>query len=254
MLEEDLEIRTPDGMSDSVIAAPDRDGRWPGVIMLSDIAGIREANRKMARRLAGAGYTVLMPNLFYRAARAPFFETMPDWTDDRTKARVVQLKAPLTPDALERDASAYVDFLLGHANVAAGPFGVVGYCASGSYTLRFAAARPDAITAAASFHAGGLYTDSPASPHLLLPRITARLYFAHAVNDRGMPAEAIEKLGRALAEWGGTFESETYEGALHSWTVPDSPVYNQAQADRAFVKLTELLASTLKQPQASKHA
>jgi carboxymethylenebutenolidase len=254
MVEDDLEIRTSDGTSDSVIVAPERDGQWPGVIMLSDIAGIRPAFREMARRLAGVGYTVLMPNLFYRTARAPIFETMPDWNDERTRSRVAGLRTPLTPEAIERDASASVDFLTAHANVSPGPLGVVGYCATGSFAMRFGAARPDAIAAAASFHGGGLFTDAPTSPHLLLPRIKARLYFAHAVKDRSMPAEAIEKFERALAAWGGTFESETYEGALHSWTVPDSPVYDEALADRAFAKLTELFASTLKQPQVRTHA
>jgi carboxymethylenebutenolidase len=254
MVEDDLEVRTSDGTSDSVIVAPGRDGRWPGVIMLTDIAGIRDSQREMARRLAGAGYTVLMPNLFYRTARAPFFDGMPDWADERTQARVKALRTPMTPEAIERDASAYVDVLSGHEQIAAGPLGVVGYCATGSYAIRFAAARPDAIAAAASFHGGGLFTDAPTSPHLVLPRITARLYFAHAVKDRGMPAEAIDKFERALAAWGGAYESETYEGALHSWTVPDSPVYDKAQADRAFAKLTELFTSTLKQPQARGHA
>lgn len=124
--------------------------------------------------------------------------------------------------------------------------GVVGYCFSGGMALRTAAARPEKIAAAASFHGGRLYTDSMSSPHLALPRVKARLYFGHAVDDRTMPAEAIAKLDQALQEWGGNYESEVYEGAYHSWTVPDSPVYNQPQAERAYGKLKELLASTLK--------
>jgi len=109
-----------------------------------------------------------------------------------------------------------------------------------------AAAQPDKVAAAASFHGGGLYTDSPTSPHLLLPRIRARLYFGHAVKDNSMPEEAIRKFETALAAWGGQYQSETYEGAYHSWTALDSPVYNQPQAERAFGKLTELLAATLR--------
>ena len=104
----------------------------------------------------------------------------------------------------------------------------------------------DKIAAAASFHAGGLVTDAPNSPHLALqPFLNARLYFGHATHDRSMPAEAIEKLNDALGAWGGKYESEVYEGAFHSWTVPDSPVYNQPQAERAFQKLTDLFAETL---------
>jgi carboxymethylenebutenolidase len=117
---------------------------------------------------------------------------------------------------------------------------VVGYCATGSVAMRFAGARVDKIAAAASFHGARLVTDAPTSPHLLLPRIKtrARLYFGHAIEDRGMPKEAIEKLNLALEAWGGQYESEVYEGAYHSWTVPDSSVCNHAQAERAFGKLT----------------
>jgi len=111
--------------------------------------------------------------------------------------------------------------------------------------LRTAAARPDRIKAAASFHGGGLATDAPTSPHLLLPRIEARLYFGHAVEDRGMPPEAIERLDQALAGWGSRWESEIYDGARHGWTVPDSPVFNGPQAERAFARLTGLLAESL---------
>ncbi len=111
--------------------------------------------------------------------------------------------------------------------------------------MRTAAANPDKVAAVASFHGGGLYTEEPTSPHLVLWRIKARLYFGHATKDRSMPPEAIEKFDRALAAWGGKYESEVYEGALHGWTVPDAPVYNQPQANRAFDELTKLYASTL---------
>src|SRR5205085_10361604 len=124
--------------------------------------------------------------------------------------------------------------------------GVVGYFFSGGLALRLAAFRADKILAAASFHGGRLFTDEPSSPHHLLPRIKARLYFGHAVEDRSMPDEAIQKLGQALQAWGGQYESEVYDGAFHSWTMPDSPVYNRAQAERAFHKLTELFSATLK--------
>lgn len=118
------------------------------------------------------------------------------------------------------------------------------YCFSGKMALRAAAVRPGKIAAAASFHGGGLYTDGP-SPHLVLPKIRARLYFGHAINDRSMPQEAIEKLNQALENWGGKFESEVYPGAIHGWTVPDSHAYNPQQAERAFAKLRELFAGTL---------
>ena len=126
--------------------------------------------------------------------------------------------------------------------MAPGPFGVVGFCFSGGMALRTAAARPDKIAAVASFHGGGLYTEAPTSPHLLLPRIKAELYFGHAVEDRSMPDEAIEKFEQALRAWGGTLRERGLRGRHHGWTVPDSPVYNQPQAEKAFEKLTGLLS------------
>lgn len=245
MLELETEIRTGDGTSDSVIYRPDGFRRLPGVLFLTDIGGIRPSQRQMAERLAEAGYTVLMPNVFYRTGRPPMFGFPLKMGEERTTKRLAELSAPLTPEAFERDAAAYADFLAAQDGVAPGPLGVAGYCFSGALALRAAAARPGQIAAAASFHGGRLYTEAPTSPHLLLPRIKARLYFGHAVEDRSMPAEAIEKLNQTLAAWGGRYESEIYEGAHHGWTVPDSPSYNPAQAERAFTKLTELLSQAL---------
>ncbi len=166
--------------------------------------------------------------------------------DERTTKRIAELAAPLTPEAVERDASNYIDFLAARDSVSEGAMGVVGYCATGGMAMRIAAVQPDRIAATASFHGTGLFTDAPTSPHLVLPRIKAGLYFGHAIQDRGMPEEAIANLNRALQTWGGKYKSEVYEGAYHSWTVPDSPVYNQPQAERAFEKLTDLFAKTLK--------
>jgi carboxymethylenebutenolidase len=246
MIEEAVEIRTADGMADGFLYRAEDGSRRPGVIHLTDIGGIRDSQRGMARRLAGAGYTVLMPNVFYRTGRPPVLDFAAGFDSEPAKQRLAELRGPLTPEAVERDAAAYVDFLAAQVSVSPGGIGVVGFCFAGGVALRIAAARPDRVAAAASFHGGGLCTDAPTSPHLLLPRIQARLYFGHATQDRGMPPEAIEKLDQALAAWGGHFESEVYEGARHGWTVPDSPVYNEPQAERAFAKLTELFAQTLR--------
>jgi carboxymethylenebutenolidase len=254
MLEQDVQMPAGDGMTDAVIIAPGREGRWPGVLMLTDIGGIREAPRQMARRLAGGGYTIVMPNLFYRTARPPLFPSKVDFADPRTHARFGELREPLTPEAIDRDAVAYVDFTMRQERVAAGPLAIIGYCASGAIAIRIAAMRPDAIGALASFHGGRLATDAPTSPHLLLPRIKARLYFGHASNDNSMPPAAIDTLQQALAAWGGTYESETYEGAAHGWTVPDHPAYNPTQAERAFGKLTDLLRGTFGQQSSHGHA
>jgi len=242
-----LSIPTPDGVADAIFIHPEGAGPWPGVLYLTDIGGIRPAYHEMAGRLAQEGYLVLMPNVFYRTARPPLLDFKPVIGEERTMKRFAELGSPLTPEAMERDASAYVDAMTAQKAVSQGPLGVVGHCFTGAMALRAAAARPDKIAAAASFHGGGLWTDKPTSPHLVLPRVRkeARLYFGHASNDRSMPAESIEKLNAALKAWGGRYESEVYDGALHGWTTVGSPVYNQVQAEKAFGKMVELFAATV---------
>lgn len=245
MIEEHVEVRTQDGMPEAVLYRHEDGERRPGIVYYTDIGGIRPASLGMAGRLAEKGYTVLVPNVFYRTGRPPLWEFKPTPGDERMMKRVAELGGPLTPEAMERDASSYVDFLALRDFVREGPMAVVGYCFTGAMAMRTAAARSDRIAAAASFHGGKLFTDAPTSPHLVLPRVKAQLYFGHAVQDKTMPQEAIEQLDRALQAWGGRYESEVYEGAYHSWTVPDSPVYNQPHAERAFEKLTSLMAGTL---------
>ncbi|HUL14697.1 MAG TPA: dienelactone hydrolase family protein [Terriglobales bacterium] len=245
IVEERVEIRMLAGVSDAIFFRPDGAGTWPGVIHLTDIGGIRAVQSQMAGRLAAEGYAVLMPNVFFRTARPPVIDNAARASEELRMKRIAELSAGLPPEAMEEDADAYANFLESHKIVSKGAMGVVGYCFAGAMAMRTAAARPGTIVAAASFHGGRLCTDAPTSPHLSLPRINARLYFGHAVNDRSMPQEAIEKLNHALESWGGKYESEIYEGAYHSWTVPDSPVFNQPQAERAFRRLRELLEETL---------
>lgn len=248
MTEQDLQIPMPGGVADAVFFSPSPSTPLPGVLFLPDIGGIREALRGMARRLSAEGYAVLLVNPFYRTSRPPVFDFPRKAGEPRTLQRMAELIAPLTPEAQQQDAAAYIDFLTAQAAVRSGPIGVVGHCFTGALALRAAATRPNQVTAAASFHGGGLYkTGDPASPHLVLPQVAARLYFGHAVNDKSMDTEAIERVEQALAEWGGSYENETYEGASHGWTVPDNPAFNSEQADRAFRKLTELFAATLRQ-------
>jgi carboxymethylenebutenolidase len=246
MIEQAIEIRTADGTSDGFLYREEDGRRRPAVIHLTDIGGIRPDHRNMARRLAEKGYSVLLPNVFYRTGRPPMFDFTPTMGEARTMKRFAELAGPVTPEAMDRDGGAYVDFLAQQACVSQGAMGVVGYCFTGAMAMRTAAARPDKIAAAASFHGGGLFTDAPGSPHHALPRIKAQLYFGHATNDQSMPAEAIRKLGLALDAWRGKYQSEVYEGAAHGWTVPGGPVYHRQQAERAFEKLTELFASALK--------
>jgi carboxymethylenebutenolidase len=248
MAEREIEIPMQEGSSDSVFYCPEGDGKWPGVLFLTDIGGIRAANRESAARLSKQGYAVLMPNIFYRTGRAPLQPSLRTLDAEAMKKRMAELSTPLTPEAMERAASTYIDFLASQNCTRQGVIGAVGHCFSGKMAMYAAAARPDKIIAVASFHGGGLYTDAPTSPHLVLPRIKARLYFGHATNDRSMTEEAIAKLDQALERWGGKYESQTYKDAYHSWTASDSPVYNQPQAERAFQKLLELFDQTLRQP------
>lgn len=246
MSEETIEIRTADGLADGYVHRPSAGGSAPGVMLLTDIGGLRPASLQLSARLAEQGFVVLTPNVFYRTGKPPLFDFIPNFADARTQKRFAELAGPITPDAIERDGGAFLDFLAALPGVRPGQFGVAGYCFTGGYALKVAASQSNRVAAAASFHGGRLYTDSETSPHRALPRIKARLYFGHATKDGSMPQEAIDKLEEALAAWGGKFESEVYEGAYHGWTMPNGPAYNPEQAERAFQKLTELFAQTLK--------
>jgi carboxymethylenebutenolidase len=245
LIEQSVLVSTPDGAAESTLFVPDLGKRHPGVLYFVDIAGVRPANLSMARRVAEQGYAVLVPNLFYRTSKLPVFDFPLKFGEERTTKRLAELSTPLTPDAMERDASAYVNFLASRDGVGPGPMGVVGFCFSGSMAMRAAAARPDRIAAVASFHGGRLFADQPTSPHRELPRIEARLYFGHAFDDKSMPAESIAKFEEALKAWGGRYESEAYKGALHGWTVPGGHAYDHPQAERAFERLTQLFRETL---------
>jgi carboxymethylenebutenolidase len=246
MSEETIEIPTADGTADAYVHRPSAGGTAPGVLMLTDVGGLRPASLELSKRVAEVGFVVLTPNVFYRTAKPPLFTFTPNFAEERTQKRFAELVGPLTPDAIERDGGAFLDFLAALPGVKPGKFGLAGYCYTGGYALRVAATQPDRVAATASFHGGGLCTDAETSPHLLLPRIKSRLYFGHAIKDRSMPQAAIDKLGQALAAWGGKFESEVYEGAYHGWTMPGHQAHNPAQADRAFTKVTELFAQTLR--------
>jgi carboxymethylenebutenolidase len=247
MVERYLEIRTPDGTADVLLVRPVSPDPLPAVINLTDGLGFRPAFAHQSKRIAEHGYVVLTPNIFYRTAKPPVFDHEPDFASERTKERFKELRTPLTPDAMARDGSTYVDFLAAQPFVSTSPMAVIGFCYAGQFALRVAAARPDRIRAAASFHGGGLFTDTAESPHLLLPRVKARLYFGHATNDQSMPASAIAKLESALEAWGGTYQSETY-GARHGWMIPGREVYDPANSERGFAKLMELLDDTLRSP------
>ncbi len=246
MPEQHIHIDMPQGKADAYLFTPENNEAGltlPGIIDYPDIGGVRETSREMSQRVANEGYLVLSPNVFYRFGPPPVFADVPwDFTNPRTLKRFADLTTPLVGEAFAADARAYVDTL--DANGAApGPIGVVGHCFTGGLALRTAAAVPDRIAVAVSFHGGGLYKkDDPNSPHRDIPKIKASLYFGHAKDDGSMPAEAIKSLEEELANWGGQYESKVYN-AGHGWTVTDNPTYNQPEAERAHAKLLSLLAS-----------
>jgi carboxymethylenebutenolidase len=246
MPETKLDVAGADGTAEGFLYTPAGEGPWPGVLYLTDIWGIRPANQAMAQRVADQGYAVLMPNIFYRSDALPIMPPgEPDTKDPATLRRLSHLLAAVDADQMRRDGAAYAEFLLALPQVDGSRIAVVGYCFTGQFALRTAAAVPGMVAAAASFHGGHLVTDAEDSPHTELPKVTAELYFGHAVEDQSMPPAAIEKLDDALKGWGGTYESEVYEGAKHGWSVPGRPVYDAKQSERHFARLFELLERTL---------
>jgi carboxymethylenebutenolidase len=246
MKKQEIKLTLPDGTTNAVLYTAD-DGRpQPGTLFIPDIGGLREAVSHTAERVAIEGYTVLVPNPFYRTSEPPVFKFPRTQGDSATMQRMGELLSPLTPEAIDADTAAYLDFLTSQPTTKPGGVGVVGFCIGGLMAFRAAASRPDKVSVAASFHGGGLYkANDPKSAHLGLPKIKARLYFGHAVEDNSMNAEAIAELGKALKAWGGRYESEVYEGAHHGWTLLDNSTYNRPQAERALAKLKSVLKESL---------
>jgi carboxymethylenebutenolidase len=251
--ETSVEIETPDGTCDAAFVHPAA-GSHPGVLLWPDAFGLRPAMREMARRLAAEGYSVLVPNPFYRVAKAPFSDASHfSFQNPADRAKLQPLMASVNaPGNAEKDARAYVGFLDAQKEVnQAKKIGTQGYCMGGALVVRTAAALPDRIGAGASFHGGGLVTDKPDSPHLLAPKIKAHMYFGVASNDDARQPDAKDKLKEAFATAGVPAEIEVYPGALHGWCVPDmplqngAPVYSQPDAERAWGKLVALYKRAL---------
>ncbi len=255
VVERDVSIPMSEGTCDAALFHPAR-GTHPGVLVWTDIFGLRPVFRAMGRRLAAEGYCVLVPNPFYRTAKAPVFTDVSafNFQSESDRAKLPPLTEPLmAPGAVEADARAYVGFLDSQAPVnKSRKIGSQGYCMGGPLVLRSAAAQPDRIGAGASFHGGGLVTDKPDSPHLLAPKIRARLYIAIAANDDQRQPEAKDKLREAFAAAHVPAEIEVYSRAQHGWCVADmppqangQPIYDKPDAERAWGKLLMLYRSVL---------
>ena len=240
--EAEIDVTTPDGVADSYFVHP-ASGAHPGVLIWPDAFGLRPAKRQMARRLAESGYAVLVVNQYYRTQRAPIVESR-DFA--AVRETLMPLMASLNAETHVRDARAFVSFLDSQPAVDGNRrMGTMGYCMGGPITMRTAAAVPDRIGAGASFHGGGLVTDQSDSPHLLVPQMQAHYLFAIAENDDENEPEAKNVLREAFAQAGLPAEIEVYEGALHGWCPPDTLVYNEAQAERAWSRLLALFERAL---------
>ena len=239
--ESDVNVTTPDGTADCYFAHP-ASGTAPGVLMWPDIFGLRPAFRNMGKRLAESGYSVLVVNPFYRVKKAP--------TAAAGGATPIQVLMPLARGLNETthmtDAKAFVGWLDGQSSVARNrKIGTQGYCMGGPIAFRTAAAVPDRVRAVASFHGGGLVTDQPNSPHLQAAKSKAQFLIAIAANDDARAPNDKTVLKETFEKANLPAEIEVYAGAAHGWCPPDSQVYNEPQAEKAWSRLLALLKTSL---------
>jgi len=254
VVEENVEVKTPDGVCDAAFIHPSS-GSHPAVLVWPDAFGLRPAMRDIGKRIAAEGYSVLVPNPFYRVARAPVFADPSSFSfsNPADRARLQPLMGSITAEGnAEKDAAACFAFLDARPQVdASKKAGTQGYCMGGPLVVRTAAALPGRVGAGASFHGGGLVTANPNSPHLLAPKITARMYFGIAANDDKSQPDAKDKLREAFAAANVPAEIDVY-GSQHGWCVPDmpkaadgSPIYNKPDAEKAWAKLVALYKAAL---------
>jgi len=242
--ESEVEIKTPDGTADAYFAHPSA-GAAPGVLVWPDIFGLRPAFRQMGKRLAESGYSVLVINPFYRTKKAPTAPEHADFNDPATRTALFALAGSLTADTAVTDAKAFVAWLDKQPSVdKKRKMATTGYCMGGPLTMRAAATFPDRIGAGASFHGGGLVTDKPDSPHLLVPKMKAQYLFAIAQNDDTKQPEAKTVLREAFDKAKLPAEIEVY-AADHGWCPPDARVYNADQAEKAWSRMLALFKTAL---------
>ncbi len=248
MHSETIDVQTPDGTADCYLTRPSGSGSHaphPAVLLMIDAIGLRPRIEEMADRIARDGYVVLAPNVFYRAGRAPLWET-PDFADAEARGQFMQSLGPvmadLTADRVVADGGAYLECL---AELSDGPVGITGYCLGGRLGWTIAAAHSDRVAALGGFHTGRMVTDDDDSPHLLAPSVTAEVYWGHADQDQSMTPEHIAALDQAMDDAGVRHTTELYEGAAHGYTMSDMAVFNEAACERHFGALGALLNRTV---------
>jgi len=244
MPREETTIRTSDGDCPAFVFRPGGPGPWPAVLAYMDGVGIRPALFSLCERIAGAGYVVLLPDLFYRggAYQAPDPKLL--FTDPALRQTWAKLTATATIANVMSDTGAFLAWLAARADVRGGKIGTTGYCLGGRFSLAAAGTFPERVAAAASFHGGHLATDAPDSPHLLAPKMRGvKVYAACAVEDPSFPDEMKRRLGDALAAAGVDHRIETYAGLRHGWVPSDMPTHDPDGAERHFRALFDLLAA-----------
>ncbi|MBK9001022.1 MAG: dienelactone hydrolase family protein [Myxococcales bacterium] len=237
-------ITTPDGKAEGFFVTP-KEGKHPGVIVWPDVAGLREAFEKMATGLARDGYAVLVVNPYYRSSALPILKDFAEWRTEEGKAKIAPMREALTPEAITKDGAAFVKWLDEQPEVeTARKLATTGYCMGGPFTFRTAAAAPKRVGVIGSFHGGGLVTKEPSSPHKLFAKMKAAALICIAHNDDEREPDAKTKLKDAAAAAKLPVEIEVYP-AQHGWCAIDSPVYDEAQAERAHRRLLALLQEHL---------
>ncbi len=238
----EVNVPTPDGICPSVVVTPDGEGTWPAVIMFMDAGGVRPAMVQMAEQLAGMGYVAFLPEMYYRHGPYEPFRMETAFSDAGERGRVIAMARSVTKAMAASDTGGFLDFLSDHPTVAGAKVGTTGYCMGGGLSLTAAAHHPDRIVAAASFHGGQLASDAPDSPHLVVGRITGRVYVAAAEQDDSFPPEQAKLLEDALTAGHVDHTIETYH-ARHGFAVPDNPNYDPEAAARHWRALGDLYGS-----------
>jgi carboxymethylenebutenolidase len=243
--ESDVEIKTPDGTADAYFVHP-ATGKHPGVLIWPDLYGLRPTFKQMGKRLAESGYSVLVVNPFYRTKKAPTAPDHADFNDPPTRQMLMSLHDSLTATTAKTDGKAFTAYLDSQAAVdKKRKLGTTGYCMGGPLVFETAAAVPDRVGAGVTFHGGGLVTDKPDSPHLLIPKMKASYLIAIAENDDQKQPDAKSVLRDSFAKAKLPAEIEVYKGTMHGWCPPDAQVYNQEQAEKAWGRMLVLFKTAL---------